>query len=167
MRNWYVLTTAPRQETATAGLLTDWGHETLVPVQIVRAAKRKPQVTLPMFAGYCFAHMSPEDLTFTRRLEINGKRIIRSVVPQASGDRAPAIIDPDTIHELRKLSGMVVAAGEAAQFRKGQVVRCIKGPLAEWSVLIDEVMADRLKVLVNMFGRQTRTEVGLDQVEAA
>ena len=54
-----------------------------------------------------------------------------------------------------------------AQFTIGESVKVISGPLSDFSGEISEVNEDaqRLKVLVSIFGRETPVEVGFDQVK--
>jgi transcriptional antiterminator NusG len=52
-------------------------------------------------------------------------------------------------------------------FDKGEDVRIIDGPFANFSGVIDEINADRgkLKVMVSIFGRATPVELEFVQVE--
>ena len=54
-----------------------------------------------------------------------------------------------------------------AQFSIGESVKVVSGPLSDFSGEISEVNEDaqRLKVLVSIFGRETPVEVGFDQVK--
>ena len=54
-----------------------------------------------------------------------------------------------------------------ATFQIGESVKVISGPLSDFSGEISEVNEDaqRLKVLVSIFGRETPVEVGFDQVK--
>jgi transcriptional antiterminator NusG len=54
-----------------------------------------------------------------------------------------------------------------AQFAIGESVKVVSGPLSDFSGEISEVNEDaqRLKVLVSIFGRETPVEVGFDQVK--
>ena len=54
-----------------------------------------------------------------------------------------------------------------AQFSIGESIKVISGPLSDFSGEISEVNDDaqRLKVLVSIFGRETPVEVGFDQVK--
>ncbi|MGI8413056.1 MAG: transcription termination/antitermination protein NusG [Solirubrobacteraceae bacterium] len=58
-------------------------------------------------------------------------------------------------------------APSRAQFSIGESVKVISGPLSDFSGEISEVNEDaqRLKVLVSIFGRETPVEVGFDQVK--
>jgi transcriptional antiterminator NusG len=54
-----------------------------------------------------------------------------------------------------------------AQFAIGEAVKVVSGPLSDFSGEISEVNEDaqKLKVLVSIFGRETPVEVGFDQVK--
>jgi transcription termination/antitermination protein NusG len=54
-----------------------------------------------------------------------------------------------------------------AQFSIGEAVKVVSGPLSDFSGEISEVNDDaqKLKVLVSIFGRETPVEVGFDQVK--
>jgi transcriptional antiterminator NusG len=52
------------------------------------------------------------------------------------------------------------------EFEEGDVVRIISGPFADFNGTINEINMDqsKLKVLVNIFDRETPVELGFDQV---
>ena len=54
-----------------------------------------------------------------------------------------------------------------AQFEIGETVKIISGPLSDFSGEIAEINEDqnKLKVLVSIFGRETPSEVGYEQVK--
>ena len=54
-----------------------------------------------------------------------------------------------------------------AQFSIGESVKVVQGPLSDFTGEISEINDDaqRLKVLVSIFGRETPVEVGYDQVK--
>jgi transcriptional antiterminator NusG len=54
-----------------------------------------------------------------------------------------------------------------AQFEIGESVKIISGPLSDFSGEIAEINEDqsKLKVLVSIFGRETPSEVGYEQVK--
>jgi transcription termination/antitermination protein NusG len=54
-----------------------------------------------------------------------------------------------------------------AQFDVGETVKVISGPMSDFSGEIAEINEDaqRLKILVSIFGRETPVEVGYDQVK--
>ena len=76
---------------------------------------------------------------------------------------------PLTQTEVDRLLHREVAQKVAtkAQFSIGEQVKVVSGPLSDFSGEISEVNEDaqRLKVLVSIFGRETPVEVGFDQVK--
>ena len=52
------------------------------------------------------------------------------------------------------------------EFEENESVRVTSGPFANFTGLISEINVDqsKLKVLVNIFGRETPVELGFDQV---
>ena len=76
---------------------------------------------------------------------------------------------PLTQDEVNRLLHREVAERRPsrAQFSIGESVKVVSGPLSDFSGEISEVNEDaqRLKVLVSIFGRETPVEVGFDQVK--
>src|ERR1700759_4884371 len=62
---------------------------------------------------------------------------------------------------------IAVRTPSRAQFSIGESVKVISGPLSDFSGEISEINEDanKLKVLVSIFGRETPVEVGFDQVK--
>ena len=76
---------------------------------------------------------------------------------------------PLTQPEVDRLLHREVAqkAATRAQFSIGESVKVVSGPLSDFSGEISEINQDaqKLKVLVSIFGRETPVEVGFDQVK--
>ena len=76
---------------------------------------------------------------------------------------------PLTQTEVDRLLHREVAQKVAtkAQFSIGESVKVVSGPLSDFSGEISEINQDaqKLKVLVSIFGRETPVEVGFDQVK--
>jgi transcriptional antiterminator NusG len=76
---------------------------------------------------------------------------------------------PLTQPEVDRLLHREVAQKVAtkAQFSIGESVKVVSGPLSDFSGEISEINQDaqKLKVLVSIFGRETPVEVGFDQVK--
>ena len=76
---------------------------------------------------------------------------------------------PLTQTEVDRLLHREVAQKVAtkAQFSIGEQVKVVSGPLSDFSGEISEINQDaqKLKVLVSIFGRETPVEVGFDQVK--
>ena len=69
---------------------------------------------------------------------------------------------------LLEIDGQIVPNYDATivPFEEGDVVRIISGPFADFNGTINEINVDqsKLKVLVNIFDRETPVELGFDQV---
>jgi transcription termination/antitermination protein NusG len=76
---------------------------------------------------------------------------------------------PLTQAEVDRLLHREVAVKQVtrAQFQIGESVKVVSGPLSDFSGEIAEINQDanKLKVLVSIFGRETPVEVGFDQVK--
>jgi transcriptional antiterminator NusG len=71
-------------------------------------------------------------------------------------------------YELRSILKQVKQEPQIrVEFRLGESVRVVDGPFADFLGKVDEINAEKgkLKVLVNMFGRETPVELDLLQVE--
>lgn len=72
-------------------------------------------------------------------------------------------------YEVRRIMTNLEASKEAPKvnWNKGDAIRVVEGPFSDFSGKIEEVNADRekLKVLINIFGRDTPVELEFTQVE--
>ena len=61
---------------------------------------------------------------------------------------------------------VIKTGGKQYRVAEGDVVRIISGPFADFNGTISEINADqaKLKVLVNIFDRETPVELSFDQV---
>jgi transcription termination/antitermination protein NusG len=65
------------------------------------------------------------------------------------------------------MEGVGQKARPKVQFEDGDSVKVIDGPFADFNGTVDEVKADKgkLRVLINIFGRNTPVELDFVQVE--
>ncbi len=72
-------------------------------------------------------------------------------------------------YEVRRIMSNLESSKEAPKivWNKGDTIRVIEGPFADFAGKIEEVNTDRekLKVLINIFGRDTPVELDFTQVE--
>jgi len=68
-----------------------------------------------------------------------------------------------------KSQGVEEVAKPKVDMKVGEQVRITSGAFENWSGAVTEIHADRgkLKVLVNLFGRETPVELDFSQVEKA
>ncbi|MER3496889.1 MAG: transcription termination/antitermination protein NusG, partial [Armatimonadota bacterium] len=72
--------------------------------------------------------------------------------------------------EVRRIVEDLEKSGQEApkvNWNKGDKIRVVEGPFSEFAGQIEEVNADRekLRVLINIFGRDTPVELDFQQVE--
>ncbi|MFM7718465.1 MAG: transcription termination/antitermination protein NusG [Actinomycetota bacterium] len=135
-----------------------------IPMEDVMEIKggKKQVVQKKVFPGYLLVKMIYDDASWYCVRNTPG---VTGFVAAGTGSRPT----PLSRREVEKI--LVVKKEEAKpQFRlgfeEGDVVRIISGPFADFNGTIDEINVDqsKLKVLVNIFDRETPVELGFDQV---
>ena len=143
--------------------------EVVVPVENeieIRNGQRQP-VERKMFPGYVLVNM----IELKERDEASNEAwfVVRNTPGVTSfvgsGNRPIPLLDQEVKAIVKQ------AEAEAPRikptFTRGQNVRIIDGPFAEFIGVVDEVSAERnkVKVLVSFFGRETPVELDFLQVE--
>src|SRR5213593_2919658 len=133
----------------------------VVPTEAVSEIKDNQKITVEKrtMPGYVLVNMDLNDDSWTL---VKGTPGITGFVG-ASNEPVPL-----TQAEVDRLMHREVAQKVAtkAQFSIGESVKVVSGPLSDYSGEIAEINQDaqKLKVLVSIFGRETPVEVGFDQV---
>jgi transcriptional antiterminator NusG len=173
MFRWYVVNTYSGHENKVKQNLehrvVSLGQQTavrsiVVPTESVSEMKDNQKITVEKrtMPGYVLVNM---DLNEDSWSLVKGTPGVTGFVG-ASQEPVPL-----TQIEVDRLLHREVATGDSrrprAQFGIGESVKVISGPLSDFSGEISEVNEDaqRLKVLVSIFGRETPVEVGFDQVK--
>ena len=134
----------------------------VVPTEQVIETKdgQKVQIEKRVLPGYVLVNM---DLTDEAWTVVKGTPGVTGFVG-ASNEPVP-LTQPEVDRLLHREVAQKVAT--KAQFSIGESVKVISGPLSDFSGEISEINQDaqKLKVLVSIFGRETPVEVGYDQVK--
>ncbi|HSE84042.1 MAG TPA: transcription termination/antitermination protein NusG [Thermodesulfobacteriota bacterium] len=148
-------------------------HEVLIPtetiVEPIKGGKKKTSVR-KFFPGYILVKM-----------ELNEKswhfiRNIPKVIGFVGGKLKEGMIDPDSVPDIderevlkikRQIEEGTLKPKPRVTFEKGETVKVIEGPFANFSGVIEEVKPEKAKVqvLVTIFGRTTPIELDFNQVE--
>jgi transcriptional antiterminator NusG len=135
---------------------------TFIPMeQEVRVVSGKPRtVNKKVFPGYVLIEMVLDDTTWHLVKNTTG------VTGFISNGNRPVALRPDEVQQIIK----ELEEGPQkpkVEFQKGDLVRVLSGPFAEFTGKIDEVNLDRqkLRVLIELFGRDTPVELEFTQVE--
>ncbi len=135
-------------------------EETVVEVKggIKRTSKRK------YFPGYILVHMELTDETWD---------IVRGT-PKSTGfvggdQKPPSISDEEVARMTRQMEEGAAKPKPKILFEEGENVRVVNGPFANFAGYIDEVMQEKekLKVMVQVFGRATPVVLDYTNVEKA
>jgi len=151
----------------------DQVYEVLVPtetiVEPIKGGKKKTSVR-KFFTGYILVKMELNDRSW------HFIRNIPKVIGFVGGKIKDGIIDPDSVpdiqeQEVQKIKKQIeegtLKPKPKIAFERGETVKVIEGPFANFSGVIDEAKPDKAKVrvLVTIFGRTTPIELDFNQVE--
>ena len=170
-RNWYVLHTYPGEEDAVARNLKqrieslgmeDKIFNVLVPKEKkikIKNGKRK-LIEEKIYSGYVFVEMIVTDDSW----------YIARNTPRVTGfigaGTTPVSVSPKEIEILKKRIG-VDTPQYKIDVQEGNLVKITDGPFKDFEGKVSEVDQERgkIKVLVNIFGRDTPVEVDSLQVK--
>lgn len=170
-KKWYVIQTYSGQEDKvkqaveqTIKLLgiEERVSQVLIPEEdfVELKGKKRVEKKRKMFPGYVFLEMRLDDETWHAIRQTPGvaRFIGTKVKPTPVSDRE--------MQRVLKQIGIKEEKLEIA-FEKGEAVRVISGPFRGYTGTIDEINPDRekLKVLINIFGRDTPVEVNFEHAE--
>lgn len=170
-RRWYVLQTYSGQEESVKNAiennlelmnLKDKVFKILVPEEEVVELKGSKRIAKKrkMFPGYVFLEMALDDESWYAIRQTPGvaRFIGTKVKPTPVSDRE--------MQRVLKQIGVKEEKLEVA-FERGESVRVISGPFRGYTGTVDEINADKgkLKVLINIFGRDTPVEVNFEHAE--
>jgi transcriptional antiterminator NusG len=137
----------------------------LVPAENIIEIKggKKKTAQRNLMPGYVLIEMEPEEDLFNTIRQMTG---VSGFVGSANKPT------PLTQHEIENVLDLVAdkktKPKPEVRYRKGEQVKVIEGPFANFIGTVDEIDPDksRLKVMVSIFGRLTPVELDLLQVES-
>ncbi|MER3403517.1 MAG: transcription termination/antitermination protein NusG [Armatimonadota bacterium] len=170
-RAWYVVRTLVGKENqvktgiekrAESAGMTDRIFQVLIPTEREVRTKggQKQTVTRKVFPGYVLVEMILDDETWTL------VRTTPSVTGFVESGGKPVPLTPEEVEELEH-SIRESRERPRIAFAPGDTVRVNDGPFAEFTGKVESIDPERnkLKVLINIFGRETPVELESDQVE--
>jgi transcriptional antiterminator NusG len=171
-KSWYAVHTIAGHENKVRDVLTRraqveglWDldiHQILIPTERelqTRNGKRYER-DKKVFPGYILVQMSLTDETFKLVKSTSG---VTSFVQ--SGNKPVPLAD----YEVGRIMTNLEKSQDAPKvaWQKGETIRVVEGPFSDFTGKIEEVNSDRekLKVMINIFGRDTPVELDFNQVE--
>lgn len=169
---WYAVHTIAGHENKVRDVLTRraqveglWNfdiYEILIPTEREMQTRngKRYELDRKVFPGYILILMNLTDEAFKLVKSTSG---VTGFVQ--SGNKPVPLED----YEVRRIMTNLEASKETPKvnWNKGDAIRVVEGPFSDFSGKIEEVNADRerLKVLINIFGRDTPVELEFTQVE--
>ncbi|HWL03524.1 MAG TPA: transcription termination/antitermination NusG family protein [Xanthobacteraceae bacterium] len=166
MNNWYVVHTQPNGESKASSHLRRQGFEVYLPCgrRWRSHARRRELVLRPLFPRYLFVRFDAETARWRAIFSTVG---VSNLI--CEGDRPLAVPQPVIagIQEA-EASGSFDDALAASRLKPGDAIRIVRGPFADLiGQLQSLVSGDRVKVLLDILGRQVPTMVEAAEVAPA
>lgn len=153
--------------------VTESIEEVLLPTETIVEAQKgggKKTSVRKFFPGYILVKMQLNDHSW------HFIRNIPKVIGFVGGRLKDGQIDPDSVpsvdeSEVKKIKTQIeegtLKPKPKIAFEKGETIKVIEGPFANFSGVIEEIKPDkgRVQVLVTIFGRTTPIELDFNQVE--
>jgi transcription termination/antitermination protein NusG len=173
-KNWYVLHTysgyenrvkANLEKRVESMAMTDRIFRVIVPENEETEIKngKKKTAMKKVFPGYVLVEMvMTDDSWYVVR---NTPGVTGFVGSSGAGSKPTALL-PEEVDSILKSMGMAEKTVEI-DFELKDSVKVMGGPFADYTGSVEEIDIDKqkLKVLVNMFGRETPVELDFNQVE--
>ena len=148
--------------------LEDRVYEVVIPMEDVTDFKNGKRVVVQkkMFPGYLLVRVDMDESVW---FHIRNTPGVTGFVGQGAKPMPLARKDVETFLAVKPegVEGTPTKkARPSTMFSEGESVRVKEGPFADFTGQINEINEDqmKLKVLVNIFGRETPVELGFDQV---
>ena len=171
MYSWYVVNTYSGHENKVKANLEhrrqsmhqeERIHQIVVPTEQIVETKDGEKITTErrVFPGYVMVQMELTDDTWSLVKNTPG------VTGFVGSENKPTPLMQSEVDRILHTS-TVVKVKAKAEFVVGDQVRVVSGPLADFTGEVSEVNIEqsKLKVMVSIFGRDTPTELGFEQVK--
>ena len=171
-KSWYAVHTISGHENKVKDVLTRraqveglWDYdiyEVLIPTEreLQTRNNKRYEIDKKVFPGYILVQMSLTDEAYKLVKSTSG---VTGFVQ--SGNKPVPMED----YEVRRIQQNLAASQEAPKvnWNKNETIRVVEGPFSDFTGKIEEVSPEKetLKVLINIFGRDTPVELNFNQVE--
>lgn len=171
-KTWYAVHTIAGHENRVRDVLTRraqveglWNldiFQVLIPTEreLTTRGGKRVEVDRKVFPGYILIQMALTDDTFKLVKSTSG---VTGFVQ--SGNKPVPLEEYEVLRIMKNLETSKEAP--KVTWNKGDAIRVVEGPFSDFTGRIEEVNIDkeRLKVLINIFGRDTPVELEYSQVE--
>ena len=162
---WYVVHTKVRQEQLACDNLARQGYAVYFPKikQLKRLRGRQTAHLEPLFLRYIF--LQPEAASHS----ISPVRSTLGVTALVRFGQEPAVMRPETLRAIREFETRRNEARDEdiSPFQPGVQIRVAAGPLAGMEGLVSDVSNQRVIVLMQLLGNDTRVSLSQHQLLVA
>lgn len=162
---WYVVHTKVRQEQIAGENLARQGYAVYLPkIKILKRSRGRQQAQLePLFPRYIF--VQPGSVAHS----IAPVRSTLGVASLVRFGQEPAVLRQETLQTIREFEARRNEASDEDinPFRRGERVRVVEGPLTGLEGLISDVSQQRVVVLMQLLGQDTRVSLSQHQLLVA
>lgn len=160
---WYVVHTKARQEQTACDNLSRQGYMVYLPrIKILKRCRGRQQARLePLFPRYIF--LRPGSAAHS----IGPVRSTLGVATIVRFGQEPAVIRSETLKIVREFEAYrnIACADDISPFQPGEHVRVAAGPLTGLEGLISAVSQERVVVLMQLLGQDTRVSLSHHQLQ--
>jgi transcriptional antiterminator RfaH len=161
---WSVAQTHPHHEPRAVSNLERQGYETFFPHAVLRKGKHQREVVEGLFPSYVFVRLA-EDVSWSPVQNTYGVK--RLLTFQNGGPyREPSRVGVGLVEGLRLLAVQPAAPTLPALIPPGTTVVIRRGPFASRIALVQLPGPERVRLLLDIFGREVEVTVARDDVEA-
>jgi len=134
-----------------------------IPTEMVTEIKeggRRVETEKKVFPGYVLVRMELDDRSWAAVRNTPG------VTGFVGSQGKPTPLTREEYNKIMKRASIEAPKKTSTSLEVGQSVKVISGPLAEFDGIVSEVSpeANKVKVMVSIFGRETPVELSFDQV---
>ncbi|KRM29626.1 transcription termination antitermination factor NusG [Limosilactobacillus panis DSM 6035] len=145
--------------------MQDYIFRVVVAEETVREVKdgKAKEVVENTFPGYVLVEMIMTDQAWYIARNTPG---VTGFLGSHGGGSKPTPLLPEEVERIMKRMGADITVSDI-DVKEGDTVKVIAGPFADLTGKVTEVDHEKqkLKVNVNMFGRETSAELGFDQID--
>jgi transcription antitermination factor NusG len=162
--NWYALYVKSRHEFVVFGELRRKGIETYLPsvAKLSQWKDRKKLVEVPLFPGYLFVHITPDQEEFSRVIKTRGTVTFISLDPGH-----PTPLSNEEVSSLK----ILLESGEEVdiypQLKEGTPVRMKRGVLKGAEGILAKKHNQSIFIIsIELLGRSVGVKIHADDIEA-
>ena len=164
MEHWYLIQFKPNSHKIAERNLNLQKFRTFLPMQVITTKKSSKFVTClkPLFPGYMF--LTVNDISNCLR-KINSTVGVSRLVSVKS---KPSLIPTEVVLELMERCDEDGKLNKQKRLNIGEPVKLISGPFSNFVATVDNIDENqRIWVLMNLMGRNTRIKMDTEQLNLA